>query len=326
LVGYSSQKQQSKLTVYDHTLAGGLSGVFSRLILQPLDVAKIRMQLQVEAKTSRKYSGLLNLTFLMAREEGLASLWKGHIAAQLLSLSYGVASFGAFEVLTKLSYQQRLKWSKNGVISDSKYKTIDHFLCGSLGGCVATLASLPFDVIRTRMVAQPESKKMYSSVHDAVLKLYSEGGVRAYYKGLVPTLAAIGPQTGLQFAFYSLFTEMLNTVVTAHDDILNHEVMTTFGSLLCGGLAGLSSKLTVYPLDTVKKRLQISGWQGRVSLGSTLVYTGTLHCFRDVLAREGGRGLYKGVGPALLKASVASSLNFWLYEHICYILALRFTL
>ena len=48
---------------------------------------------------------------------------------------------------------------------------------------LGTLTSLPFDVIRTRMVAQPETDKMYSSVRDAALKLKSEGGIRAFYKG-----------------------------------------------------------------------------------------------------------------------------------------------
>jgi len=322
LVGYSNKKKQSQLTALDHTLAGGLSGGIGRLILQPLDVAKIRMQLQVETKTSRKYNGFVNLIVQMAREEGVKSLWKGHVSAQLLSISYGISSFGAFEVLTKFTYQKRLLWTNGG---ESKYKPLEHFICGSLGGCVGTLTSLPFDVIRTRMVAQPETDKMYSSVRDAALKLKSEGGIRAFYKGLVPTLAAIGPQTGLQFGFYSLFTEMLRTVVTAHDELLNHEVMTVLGSLSCGALAGLCSKMSIYPLDTLKKRLQISGWEGRKGLGNTLTYQGTLHCLKDIVKREGTLGLYKGMGPALIKAAVASSLNFWLYEHICYILALRFT-
>ncbi len=48
-----------------------------------------------------------------------------------------------------------------------------------------TLTSLPFDVIRTRMVAQPETDKMYLSVRDAALKLKSEGGIRAFYKGKI---------------------------------------------------------------------------------------------------------------------------------------------
>ena len=32
-----------------------------------------------------------------------------------------------------------------------------HFVCGSAGGCAGTLASFPWDVVRTRLVAQQAS-------------------------------------------------------------------------------------------------------------------------------------------------------------------------
>jgi len=175
------------------------------------------------------------------------------------------------------------------------------------------------------MVAQSETKKIYSSPTDAFYKLRSEGGARAFFKGLTPTLAAIGPQTGFQFGFYTLFSQILESLVTKHDKLLNQAVMTPLGSLSCGGLAGLCAKLSVYPLDTVKKRLQISGWAGREDLGITLRYKGALHCLGDVFKREGVRGLYKGVSPALIKSSASTSLHFWLYEQLCYMLTLRFT-
>ena len=54
---------------------------------------------------------------------------------------------------------------------------------GSIGGCAGTLISFPFDVIRTRVVAQPESNKMYKSTLDAAVHLHREGGLRAFYKG-----------------------------------------------------------------------------------------------------------------------------------------------
>ena len=44
---------------------------------QPLDVAKIRLQLQAELGAARKYSNIGDLLVKMTREEGLASLWKG---------------------------------------------------------------------------------------------------------------------------------------------------------------------------------------------------------------------------------------------------------
>jgi len=319
LVGYNADSR-SQLTLWDRSAAGALSGALVRLVGQPLDVAKIRLQLQVESDAGRKYSGLFNLLFTMPKEEGIRSLWKGHLAAQLLSISYGVTSFGVFELLTKLIFI-----SGSSKMQEPAFRPVTHFVCGGIGGCAATIVSFPFDVIRTRMVAQSEVKKVYTSSLDAVYKLQAEGGIKAFYRGLAVTMAAVGPQTGLQFGFYSLFNQIMSGLVTQHDSELNQRVMTTLGSLSCGALAGLSAKLSVYPLDTVKKRLQISGWEGRKDLGLTVRYAGAMHCLGDIFKREGVRGLYKGVSPALIKSGGSTSLHFWLYEHICYVLTLRFS-
>lgn len=37
-------------------------------------------------------------------------------------------------------------------------KPLTNFTCGALAGCVATAGSFPFDVMRTRLVAQGEPK------------------------------------------------------------------------------------------------------------------------------------------------------------------------
>ena len=133
-----------------------------RLACQPLDVAKIRLQLQVELGQQRKYRHLLELLTKLPREEGVSALWKGHVPAQLLSVSYGLASFAVFESLAA-------SISHNSSVSE-QYKPLVHFLCGGLGGCAGTVVSFPMDVVRTRLVAQ--QKHVYSGTRDAVSQLY----------------------------------------------------------------------------------------------------------------------------------------------------------
>ena len=54
-----------------------ISKLLLRLVCQPLDVAKIRQQLQVELGQARKYKNLIELMLKLPREEGVAALWKG---------------------------------------------------------------------------------------------------------------------------------------------------------------------------------------------------------------------------------------------------------
>ena len=68
---------RSSLSPAEVSLAGAASGAITRLLCQPLDVAKIRLQLQAETGGARKYSSLVELLVKLPREEGLRALWKG---------------------------------------------------------------------------------------------------------------------------------------------------------------------------------------------------------------------------------------------------------
>ena len=54
--------------------------------------------MQVERGSGRQYRGLLHLLFTLPGREGVTLLWAGHLPAQLLSITYGLASFAVFEV------------------------------------------------------------------------------------------------------------------------------------------------------------------------------------------------------------------------------------
>ena len=83
-------------------------------------------------------------------------------------------------------------------------------------------------------------------------------------------------QAGLQFAFYSLLTSLISSLnsssmppgsppgareerISAREERIStrEERISMPQSLSCGGLAGLASKTLLYPLDVVKKRLQV---------------------------------------------------------------------
>lgn len=87
------------------------------------------------------------------------------------------------------------------------------------------------------------------------------------------------------------------------------------GDAAAGLTASLFSKTAVYPLDTVRKRLQVQGpTRGRYVHRNIPVYQGVLRTIRAILVREGTRGMYRGLSVSLLKAAPASAVTMWTYE------------
>ncbi|KAF3846438.1 hypothetical protein F7725_003516 [Dissostichus mawsoni] len=103
MVGYDPRAQGSALSPEEAALAGSAAGMVTRALISPLDVLKIRFQLQIEHVSSPKgkYRGLFQATRCIYSEEGVSAFWKGHVPAQLLSICFGAVQFASFELLTE---------------------------------------------------------------------------------------------------------------------------------------------------------------------------------------------------------------------------------
>ncbi|XP_018574330.1 mitochondrial thiamine pyrophosphate carrier [Anoplophora glabripennis] len=307
MVGFD--KQHEKLTQFDFAFAGGASGCITRATCQPLDVLKIRFQLQVEPishKAVSKYRSIFQAVYLISREEGIKAFWKGHIPAQWLSIIYGIVQFWTFEVLSKKAYQLNLPAHTSPIVN---------FVCGSAAGCTATVVSFPFDVIRTRLVAQSEQKKVYEGILHAGQNICRNEGPMVLFRGLWPTVIQIGPHAGAQFMCYKIFDDLYKTFV--------HSTHTTLSSsLVAGSLAGLCAKTFIYPFDLAKKRLQIQGFEeGRAVFGGVhFQCKGLTDCLVRIYKVEGVPGFFKGLAPSLIKAVFTTALHFSSYEMICNLL------
>ncbi|RZF39580.1 hypothetical protein LSTR_LSTR001101 [Laodelphax striatellus] len=222
-----------------YAFAGAGSGVLTRALCQPFDVIKIRFQLQVEPITSTsaqsKYRGTLHCLTTIVQEEGVFGLWRGHLPAQLLSAVYGFVQFQTYEVL-----KQELASDRN----KKEHKNHVNFLCGATSGCAATLFSFPFDIIRTRLVAQGNSKA-YKGMIDGFFTIYRKDGMPGYFRGSSAALMVSGPLAGCQFLFYELFKNMALSV-----GLFNCFKGTIEGEKVFGLFKGLSPSLLKAALTT----------------------------------------------------------------------------
>jgi len=78
-------------------------------------------------------------------------------------------------------------------------------------------------------------------------------------------------------------------------------------TLLAGGVAGAASRTAVAPLERLKILFQV---QGISAGGEPLRHTGVLNSLRQLVARDGVRGLWKGNGLNCLRVVPASATQF----------------
>lgn len=81
--------------------------------------------------------------------------------------------------------------------------------------------------------------------------------------------------------------------------------------LSLGALSGSFGATVVYPINSLRTRLQAQG-----TYAHPYTYTGFFDVFRKTIAREGYPGLYKGLVPNLAKVAPAVSISYFVYENL----------
>ena len=296
-------------------VAGATAGLISRFVVAPLDVVKIRLQLQSHMPSAPGtgpaapplYRGTLQTMRHIVAHEGITGLWKGNIPAELLYVSYAAVQFTAYRSMSMLL--QHLRGQGTGAGGGSK-KSLPHaaesFICGAVGGAAGTAATYPLDLLRTRFAAQGNDR-VYASLRRAVWEIRRDEGPRGFFRGLTPALAQIMPYMGIFFAAYEGLRRPLGPLLPWGGG----------GDAAAGVLASVVAKTAVFPLDLARKRIQVQGpTRARYALKDIPEARGTLPTLRGILRRAGPRGLYRGLAVSLFKAAPNSAVTMWTYERV----------
>ncbi|KAK4539187.1 mitochondrial thiamine pyrophosphate transporter [Oleoguttula mirabilis] len=292
--------------------AGAVAGLVSRFCIAPLDVLKIRLQLQYHSRADplstsiRRAAGVLDVARNIWRQEGITGFWKGNIPAEGLYLSYGAVQFLAYR-------------STNQAIDALAAKgdvtvpgTVKSFVAGAIAGTAATTATYPLDLLRTRFAAQG-TEKVYTGLLASIRDITRHEGPAGFFRGLTAGVAQVVPYMGLFFAFYESLKQPMSTVHLPFGS----------GDAVAGVTASVFSKSVVFPLDTVRKRLQVQGPTRSKFVGGARIPVydrGVMGTMGMIVRREGWRALYRGLSVSLIKAAPASAVTMWTYERALHLL------
>ncbi|PIA32344.1 hypothetical protein AQUCO_04500149v1 [Aquilegia coerulea] len=171
-------------------LSGFGAGVLEALVIvTPFEVVKIRLQQQKGLSPELlKYKGPIHCARMIIREEGILGLWAGAAPTVMRNGTNQAAMFtakNAFDVLL---------WKKH----EGDGRTLQPWqsmVSGFLAGTAGPVCTGPFDVVKTRLMAQSRSggDVKYKGMVHAIRTIFAEEGLLALWKGLLPRLMRIPP-------------------------------------------------------------------------------------------------------------------------------------
>ncbi|XP_068786924.1 dicarboxylate carrier UCP2-like [Struthio camelus] len=273
----------------------GAAACVADLVTFPLDTAKVRLQIQGEAKAAgsapaTRYKGVFGTIATMVKTEGPKSLYSGLVAGLHRQMSFASVRIGLYDSVKQV-YTRGSERAGLG----------SRLLAGCTTGAMAVTLAQPTDVVKVRFQAQvrTEGARRYRGTMDAYKTIAKEEGVRGLWKGTYPNIVRNAIVNCAEVVTYDLVKEALLQSNLMTDNLPCH-FTAAFG-------AGFCATLVASPVDVVKTRYMNSG-PGQ--------YGSAVHCALTMLRREGPKAFYKGFMPSFLRLGSWNVVMFVTYEQL----------
>ncbi|KAJ4508471.1 hypothetical protein HRR83_007409 [Exophiala dermatitidis] len=286
--------------------ASYISGAIGILIGNQLDVVKVRAQAGSGAGVSAASIALEPITNI----EKFTALFRGAAAP--------ILGYGALNSILFMSFNRSLKLMDPSIFDYTKLAGVDLgkiWVAGAIGGVATFVVSAPSELIkcRTQLVVDGH-RSSYAVFKD----IWKQGGIRGLYYGGAITCIRDAFGYGWYFWSYELSKRLL--LSRQPDPFASPSAAEV---LISGGIAGIVTWVSVYPLDVVKTRLQT---QPSLRLESQRLLPGatppsrydqtSLGVAREIWHTSGLHGFYRGLGVCSLRAFIVNAVQWYVYERI----------
>ncbi|THX22510.1 hypothetical protein D6D12_09115 [Aureobasidium pullulans] len=310
--------------------AGYVSGAAGIIIGNPLDIVKVNLQrgdrgtatlappitttspiLPSSASSTSSIHPASTITTTKNAATNLSTLLKGTAAP--------ILGYGALNALMFMTYNRCMaSLDQDPSHPTSLSKT---WIAGALGGLATFLVSAPTELIKCRAQVSGAEASSWGIARE----LWKERGLRGLYWGGGVTSLRDSVGYGFYFWSYELSKRALISEKTEGE---KPEWMTI---LLCGGIAGVVTWASVFPLDVIKTRVQTQGIAhppAGIPLGeqSELLPSresgrlGTIQIARQAYREEGLSVFFRGLGVCSFRAFFVNAVQWAVYEWMMHML------
>ncbi|KAG9028301.1 mitochondrial aspartate-glutamate transporter agc1 [Tulasnella sp. JGI-2019a] len=198
--GRAMDPETGRISLIWEIIAGGTAGGCQVVFTNPLEIVKIRLQIQGEAA---KVEGAVPRGAMhIVRQLGLVGLYKGASACLLRDIPFSAIYFPAYAHLKKNVFGD----GYNG----KKLSFTELLSSAAIAGIPASYLATPADVVKTRLqVEARKGQSNYAGLTDAFVKIYREEGFKAFFKGGPARVIRSSPQFGFTLVAYEYLQNYL---------------------------------------------------------------------------------------------------------------------
>lgn len=186
---------------------------------------------------------------------------------------------------------------------EDRVRVIKDVLGGTAGGIAQTLAGNPFDTVKVRLQSAPAGT--YNGPIDVVQKLIKNEGLGGFYKGVLTPLVGVGACVSIQFAV----NEYMKRFFIKRNESLADKMLSLKQFYICGTAAGFLNGFLASPIEHIRIRLQ-------TQTNANGLYNGPIDCAKKIYQIAGIRGIFRGLGPTLVREAHGMGIYFATYEFL----------
>ncbi|KAK3490921.1 mitochondrial carrier domain-containing protein [Neurospora hispaniola] len=219
---------------------------------------------------------------------------------------------------TSLKDEEVVKSGLTGLLPDAGY-----FLAGAVSGGVSRTATAPLDRLKVFLLVNTKPKSTTTVVksgqplsalrnaggpiYDAIRTLWRAGGIKTFFAGNGLNVVKIMPESAIRFGSY----EASKRFLAAYEGHNDPSQISTVSKFVAGGMGGMTAQFCVYPIDTLKFRLQCETVEGGPKGHALLIRTA-----KNMWADGGLRAAYRGLGLGLIGMFPYSAIDIGTFEFL----------
>ncbi|KAK4043267.1 mitochondrial carrier domain-containing protein [Parachaetomium inaequale] len=190
--------------------------------------------------------------------------------------------------------------------------TAGAFLAGGIAACGAVTATHPFETVKIRMQLQGELQDKGHQPHHyrgpvhGVSVIVRNEGLRGIYRGIGCAYIYQVLLNGCRLGFYEPMRNAMSTLI-----FKDGKTQSLGVNMFCGAGSGIMGAAAGSPFFLVKTRLQ--SYSPFLPVGTQHRYRNAWDGMSQIFRTEGVRGLYRGVGAAMIRTGFGSSVQLPTY-------------